>query len=88
MSIWQLGSIQLPGDLEWVDEPWTSRKQIENNTLAGGVSIQRSVKMSGRPITLVTPQKVWVTRQQVLDMTQGRSSSGRHLHLKTRTPLR
>lgn len=69
MSNWQIGNITLPGDLEWSDElTWSSRRQSEEMSLAGTTIIQRSTQVSGRPITLTTPQGVWVTRQQVLDL--------------------
>lgn len=69
MSNWQIGSVTLPGDLEWSDElTWSSRRQSERTSLSGATLVQRSVQVSGRPVTLTTPQNVWVTRQQVLDL--------------------
>ncbi|MFW6341182.1 MAG: hypothetical protein ACOC0Q_09975 [Wenzhouxiangella sp.] len=66
---WQIGTVTLPGDLEWSDElTWSPRRQAETTSLAGSTIIQRSTQVSGRPITLVTPQGVWVTRQQILDL--------------------
>ena len=63
---WQIGPVTLPGDLEWTEElNWSPRKQAESISLAGSVLIQRSTQISGQPITLVTPQRVWVTREQV-----------------------
>lgn len=69
MSTWQVGPVILPGDLEWSDEmTWSPRRQAESTSLAGTTIIQRSTQVNGRPITLVTPRNVWVTRQQVLDL--------------------
>lgn len=69
MSTWQIGSVTLPGDLEWSDElTWSSRRQSERTSLNGTAIIQRSVQTTGRPVTLTTPQGVWVTRQRILDL--------------------
>jgi hypothetical protein len=66
---WQIGPVVLPGDLEWSDElTWSPRRQSEEMSLAGTVILQRSTQVSGRPVTLATPQGVWVTRQNVLDL--------------------
>lgn len=66
---WHIGTVTLPGDLEWSDElTWSPRKQAESVSLAGSTLIQRSTQINGRPITLTTPRGVWVTRQQVLDL--------------------
>ena len=63
---WTIDTIELPGDLLWSDElTWSDRKQNERPSLAGGEIVQRSTKTSGRPITLTTPNGVWVTRAQV-----------------------
>lgn len=66
---WQLGTIILPGDLQWIDEIWQAAKQAEDPALNGGVIIQRSRQVAGRPMTLQTPPGVFVTRQQVLDLS-------------------
>lgn len=69
MADWQIDTITLPGDLLWSDElTWTDRKQVERNSLAGGMIRQRSTKTGGRAITLTTRQGVFVTRQQVDDL--------------------
>lgn len=69
MSTWQIGSIVLPGDLQWSDElTWSPRKQAETISLGGTTIIQRSTQVTGRPVTITTPLRVWVTRQQVLDL--------------------
>lgn len=66
MSNWMIDTIDLPGDLYWSDElTWSSRKQDETTSLAGGNIIQRSTQTAGRPITLTTPRHVWVTRAEV-----------------------
>jgi len=68
MSNWVIGTVTLPGDLQWIDEAWTERKQSESLSLAGGTIIQTSTQTTGRPITLVTDNGAYVTRQQVLDL--------------------
>ena len=70
MSNWQVGPIVLPGDLEWIDESWTEKKQRERISLAGSPIVQRSRQVAGRPITLQTDNDVFVTRQQVLDLIE------------------
>lgn len=68
MSNWTLGTVTLPGDLQWTDEIWTERRQNETGTLNGGRVIQKSTQQAGRPVTITTPANVYVTRQNVLDL--------------------
>lgn len=65
---WIVGGVELPGDLEWIDEMAPTRLQIESPSLAGGTLIQRSRRQSGTPVTLQTPRGVFLTRQQILDL--------------------
>ena len=68
MSNWQIGPVILPGDLEWIDEFRPLRRQSESLSLAGGSIVQRSTQLTGIPITLQTPPRVFVTRQQITDL--------------------
>lgn len=67
MSDWDIGGVVLPGDLEWTDRAtWHPQKQAEALSLAGGVILQRSVQVAGRPLTLETSQPgVFVTYADV-----------------------
>lgn len=69
MSTWTVGGVVLPGDLEWVDEFAPARRQAEAVSLSGGMIVQRSRQTSGLPMTLQTPEGVYVTRQQVMDLS-------------------
>ena len=69
MSNWNIGGVALPGDLEWTDEFTPSRKQAESISLRGTSIVQRSVQQTGIPITLQTPRGVYITRQQIADLT-------------------
>lgn len=69
MSNWIVGGVELTGDLQWIDEFEPARRQIETPTLAGGVDIQKSIKVAGIPVTLQTPEKSYVLRQNIIDLT-------------------
>ncbi len=46
-------TINLPDDLQWVDKYlWNKQRDQVDITLAGGLVIQNSVQIKGRPITL------------------------------------
>jgi hypothetical protein len=69
MSNWVVSGITLPGDLEWVDEIQGNELRAEDQALNGGLIIQRSRRLAGRPMTLQTPdQRVWVQRADVLSL--------------------
>lgn len=51
---WTIDTIELPADLRWVDRHWSPTKQAEDLSLAGGVLVQKSTQVAGRPITLET----------------------------------
>lgn len=67
---WTIGSVTLPGDLQWIDEFIPDRHQLETPTMAGGVIVQRSKRVAGTPMTLETPPGVFVTRGQVKSLVQ------------------
>lgn len=57
-------TIELPDDLEWVDEfSWTSVEQNTSYSATGSLFIQESTKQAGRPITLQGADDMgWITR--------------------------
>lgn len=57
-------TVNLPPDLRWSDEfEWSNLAQSSPERTRGGANvIQQSVKLSGRPITLTTDDKVWIER--------------------------
>lgn len=65
-------TIDLPDDLEWVDE--FEHSPIEQDlqyTIGGNAVVQESAKVKGRPFTLVGGDQVWMTKstvKQVYDM--------------------
>jgi len=65
MSNWIIGGITLTGDLEWIDEFETARKQAQAPSLAGGTIVQLSTQLTGLPVTLRTPAGVYVTRGEI-----------------------
>jgi hypothetical protein len=56
--------IQLPQDLEWVDEfSWSPIQQTVETTLTGALVVQESKQLRGRPITLVGKDDMaWIDR--------------------------
>lgn len=59
-----LGSIALPADPVWTDEfDWTPVSQTEDYGITGGLLIQQSIKLAGRPITLDVH---WLPRAELL----------------------
>lgn len=64
---WTINGIELPGDLEWADEIQGNELRAEDHALNGGLIIQRSRRLSGRPMTIQSPDSsVWVQRSDVL----------------------
>lgn len=60
-------TITLPDSLEWVDEyEWSDVKGEATETIGGGLVIEETVVVAGRPITLKSGDKVWTTKD-VLD---------------------
>lgn len=62
--------ITLPDALEWVDEyQWAGVEQDVQRMVGGGMIVSEAAVLSGRPITLVSGESVWVTKT-VLDQIQ------------------
>lgn len=58
-------SIDLPGDLEWIDEhDWSAVESVMVRSLTGRMIIQSQARVAGRPITLEPHQGTgsWMTR--------------------------
>jgi len=65
-------SIELPSDLEWVDEfEWTAVRDDVKYTLTGALVIETSTAQAGRPITLKGGSNyAWLTRDQMNTLRQ------------------
>ncbi|WP_286694079.1 hypothetical protein [Spongiibacter sp. UBA1325] len=56
-------TIDLPNDLQWVDEfAWSAVEQQKDYSLTGAVIVQQGVKQKGRPITLQSNGGAWIKR--------------------------
>lgn len=59
-------TITLPDSMEWVDEyDWTDVKQDIQPTVGGSLVVSESVVSAGRPITLVSGDNVWITKDVI-----------------------
>lgn len=69
-----LDAINLPSDLEWVDEyTWSPVKNKTDITLTGALIIQEAAQLTGREITLQGGTEAsWVTRA-VVDSLKAKS---------------
>ena len=65
---WDIGGVILPCDLQWIDEFTNARKQAASISLAGTSIVQLSTQQNGLPMTLRTPDRVFVTRQHIDDL--------------------
>ncbi|NCN41439.1 hypothetical protein GW916_09365 [bacterium] len=83
--VWRLSStspleidIQLPKDLEWVDEfTWSPVRQTISETLTGALIVQESKLKKGKPITLQGKDDMgWITRLTAETLMQMRDSIG------------
>lgn len=82
--VWRLSSdtpafdIQLPQDLEWVDEfTWSPVQQNVSTSLTGALIIQEQVQQKGRPITLQGKDDMaWVQRPLGDILMQMRDTAG------------
>lgn len=63
-----LGGIELPDDLLWSDEfAYTAITQAQNRTLGGGLILEETETVAGRPITLQGGEDyAWATRTTVV----------------------
>lgn len=64
MTIITLGQIQLPDDLEWVDEfDWCPVEDSIDKGLSGSLIVQTGTLLAGRPITLSgSDNSAWISR--------------------------
>ncbi|MDO6747214.1 hypothetical protein [Gilvimarinus sp. 1_MG-2023] len=62
-------TIELPGDIQWVNEfDWSDIEQQQEYSIAGNLIVQQGVKLAGRPINLQSGQGSWVMRSVVLQL--------------------
>ena len=66
-----LATLTLPTGLAWSDEVWSALSQSSERSLTGALIVQQSVKLSGRPITLIGQSSgndytAWITRADLL----------------------
>jgi len=74
-------SVDLPADLEWVDEfLWTKVKEKVEVALDGALIIQTATQLKGRPITLRGGSNVWLTREE-LSKLQAMMDAGKTMTL-------
>jgi hypothetical protein len=58
-----LDGIELPADLEWVDEySWSPVQQNIKTTLTGALVIPEMAQLAGREMTLEGDETVWITK--------------------------
>lgn len=76
-----LNAIQLPAALQWVDEfNWQPVAQSARRTLAGGLVLQESALVAGRPVTLQSrPDSAWMTRA-VLEQLYALAAVAGHIY--------
>ena len=76
--------IQLPQDLEWIDEfTWSPIQQSVDTTLSGALVIQESRQLRGRPITLQGKEDMgWIQRSVGEQLMQMRNTSGLVMNLQ------
>jgi len=65
-----LAGLNLPCDLEWVDEyGWSPVQSSSNVAINGALVFERSKQMTGRPITLQGGEGFgWMTRAQIIQL--------------------
>lgn len=90
--IWRLSSsapqpvftVDLPKDLQWIDElTWSRVQQNVEYSVEGSLLIQEGVKKKGRFITLVGADNMaWITRSQGLTLLGMRDTAGLIMNLK------
>lgn len=60
-------TITLPPDLAWIDEEWQPVAQQTEYSLTGALIVETSIKQSGRPITLASPESQAITTKAIVD---------------------
>lgn len=73
-----LDEIQLPADLEWVDEAqWSSVQQSVGYGMTGALFVQEGTKQSGRFITLTGKEDMgWISRVIVTALMAKQAQAG------------
>ncbi len=62
-------TIELPADIQWVNEfDWSAIEQEEEHSVAGNLIVHQGEKLAGRPINLESGQGSWVMRSVVLQI--------------------
>lgn len=82
--VWRLTStspafdVQLPQDLEWIDEfGWNPVQQSVEFTLSGAMVVQEASKLRGRPITLQGQDDMaWISRATALQLKSMKETTG------------
>lgn len=76
--------IQLPQDLEWIDEfSWSPIQQTVDTTLTGALVIQESTQLRGKPITLQGKDDMgWIQRSVGEQLLLMRNTSGLVMNLQ------
>lgn len=79
-------TLDLPADLEWVDEyDWQPVTQEAGYTLSGALVLETAAKLAGRPITLVgDADRCWLARAQLAALDAWASVPGQTLTLTLR----
>lgn len=77
--------VSLPGDLQWVDEPWSPVQQSVDYSVTGALLVESAEKQAGRPITLQppAPDMAWreISRALVLQVLSWAQVPGQQLTL-------
>lgn len=79
MSVVTLGSVTLPGDMEWTDEfKWLPVGQQASYTITGALVLQANAVQAGRPITLEAKgdNHVWLPRSVIDDLASQLATPG------------
>lgn len=62
-------TVELPADLQWVNEfGWSAIEQEQEHSVAGNLIVHQGEKLAGRPIELESGQGAWVKRSVVLQL--------------------
>ena len=78
-----LDAVEIPDDLEWVDEfTWTPVAQDSTYGVTGSLYVQTGTKLTGRYITLEGKTDMgWITRTQALALLALRDVAGTEMTL-------
>jgi hypothetical protein len=71
-----LDSIQLPDDLEWVDEfSWSYVKNTYKTTIGGTIIVEERQLINGRPITLSGTDRYGVATRSVVESLYAKANT-------------